>query len=202
MENENNVATEQVVNEQPQEVSEPKEKAYSKEQVSEIVEKRLKREREKLEKQFTERINALEENIKLQSLSESEKANYQAQKEKEAFENERQAFYAERDAFNKAKYKQTIEQQLIEKGLPTTLSDMLVGMSAEEVNQKITELSDSFGASVNTQIQEKLKQTTVPQEPIKQHKTYLTVEQISAMTPKEYKANREWINESLKHLGK
>jgi hypothetical protein len=197
MENEN-VATEQVVNEQPQEVSEPKEKTFTQEQVDEIVKKRLAKENAK----FEQRLNALEESSKLNAMNEQEKANYQAQKEREAFENERQAFYAERDAFNKAKYKQTIEQQLIEKGLPTTLSDMLVGMSAEEVNQKIIELSDSFGASVNTQIQEKLKQTTVPQEPIKQHRTYLTVEQISAMTPQEYKANRDWINESLKHLGK
>ena len=61
--------------EQTQAQGTKEERTYSKEEVTDIVEKRLRREREKMEKQFSERINALEENIKLQAMSEQEKAN-------------------------------------------------------------------------------------------------------------------------------
>ena len=174
------------------------EKMLPQSKVNEIVESRLKREREKLEKQFNERLNALEESQKLNAMSEQEKANYEAQKERETFEQERQAFYEERDAFNKAKYKVTIEQQLSEKGLPIVLSDMLVNLSAEEVNQKITVLADSLGATVSSQIQEKLKQTTTPQESTKQAKQLLTLEEIQNMTSEEYLKNKSLVEESLK----
>lgn len=207
MEEQNNVV-EQV--EQPQEeaqTEQPKqEKTYTKAEIDEMFSKRIGKEKAKLEKQFeekfNERLNALEEAQKLQSLSENEKAEYQAKKEREAFEAERQAFYEERDAFNRAKYKATIEQELQSKGLPISLSDMLVGMNAEEVNQKITELSESFGASVNNQIQEKLKQTTTPQEPTVEKPQLLTIEQIQKLTPQEYMKNKDLVEQSLKDIYK
>lgn len=207
MEEQNNVV-EQV--EQPQEeaqTEQPKqEKTYTKAEIDEMFSKRIGKEKAKLEKQFeerfNERLNALEEAQKLSKLSEQEKAEYQAQKEREAFEAERQAFYEERDAFNKAKYKATIEQELQSKGLPISLSDMLVGMDAEAVNQKITELSESFGASVNNQIQEKLKQTTTPQEPTVEKPQLLTIEQIQKLSPQEYMKNRDLVEQSLKDIYK
>ena len=207
MEEQNNVV-EQV--EQPQEeaqAEQPKqEKTYTKAEIDEMFSKRIGKEKAKLEKQFeerfNERLNALEEAQKLSKLSEQEKAEYQAQKEREAFEAERQAFYEERDAFNKAKYKATIEQELQSKGLPISLSDMLVGMDAEAVNQKITELSESFGASVNNQIQEKLKQTTTPQEPTVEKPQLLTIEQIQKLSPQEYMKNRDLVEQSLKDIYK
>ena len=207
MEEQNNVV-EQV--EQPQEeaqTEQPKqEKTYTKAEIDEMFSKRIGKEKAKLEKQFeerfNERLNALEEAQKLSKLSEQEKAEYQAQKEREAFEAERQAFYEERDAFNKAKYKATIEQELQSKGLPISLSDMLVGMDAQAVNQKITELSESFGASVNNQIQEKLKQTTTPQEPTVEKPQLLTIEQIQKLSPQEYMKNRDLVEQSLKDIYK
>ena len=208
MEEQNNNVVEQV--EQPQEeaqAEQPKqEKTYTKAEIDEMFSKRIGKEKAKLEKQFeerfNERLNALEEAQKLSKLSEQEKAEYQAQKEREAFEAERQAFYEERDAFNKAKYKATIEQELQSKGLPISLSDMLVGMDAEAVNQKITELSESFGASVNNQIQEKLKQTTTPQEPTVEKPQLLTIEQIQKLSPQEYMKNRDLVEQSLKDIYK
>jgi hypothetical protein len=138
---------------------------------------------------------------KLQSMNESEKAQFQAQQEREAFEKERQAFYEERDAFNKAQYKMTIEKQLSEKGLPTSMADLLTSFDAEQVNTKINEMAEQFGVSVNTQIQEKLKQTTTPQEPT-QRKQLFTLQEIQAMNLEEYQANKELINESLKEIYK
>ena len=180
--------------EQTQAQGTKEERTYSKEEVTDIVEKRLRREREKMEKQFSERINALEENIKLQAMSEQEKANYQAQKERDAFEQERQAFYQERDAFNKDRYRSTIEQQLQAKGLPTDMAELLVSLPAEEVSAKIASMEKSFNTQVNNSIQDKIKSSantpTVPQE------------QIKALSTNEYLANRELVEKSLKALRK
>lgn len=196
-----NVATEQVVNEQSQQETEvreePKERTFTQSELDSIVKKRL----DKAEQKFNERLNALEQAQKLQTMNEQEKVQYQAQQEREAFEKERQAFYEERDAFNKAQYKMTIEKQLSEKGLPTSMADLLTSLDAEQVNTKINEMAEQFGVSVNTQIQEKLKQTTTPQEPI-QRKQLFTLQEIQAMSLEEYQANKELINESLKEIYK
>ena len=188
--------------EQTQAQGTKEERTYSKEEVTDIVEKRLRREREKMEKQFSERINALEENIKLQAMSEQEKANYQAQKERDAFEQERQAFYQERDAFNKDRYRSTIEQQLQAKGLPTDMAELLVSLPAEEVSAKIASMEKSFNTQVNNSIQDKIKSSantpTVPQE----QSRLLTLDEIKALSTNEYLANRELVEKSLKALRK
>lgn len=182
--------------EQTQAQGTKEERTYSKEEVSDIVEKRLKREREKMEKQFSERLNALEEAQKLQAMSEQEKANYQAQKEREAFEEERKTFYAERDAFNKAKYKATIQKQLNEAGLPD-ISDTLVNMEAEAVKAQIDTMKQAFDKQVNVQIESRIKSSantpTVPQEETKP----LTLEDINAMTPTQFKQNKAEIEKVL-----
>ena len=182
--------------EQTQAQGTKEERTYSKEEVTDIVEKRLRREREKMEKQFSERINALEENIKLQAMSEQEKANYQAQKEKDAFEEERQAFYKERDAFNRAKYKATIQKQLAEAGLPD-ISDTLADMEAEQVKAQIDTMKQAFDKQVNMQIESRIKSSantpTVPQEETKP----LTLDDINAMTPTQFKQNKAEIEKVL-----
>ena len=181
-----------------QEVHEEKMLPQSK--VNEIVESRLKREREKLEKQFTERINALEENIKLQAMSETEKANYQAQKERDAFEEERQVFYAERDAFNKSQYKSTIQKQLAEAGLPD-ISDTLTHLQAEEVKAQIDTMKASFDAHVNASIEAKVKASaSVPTAPTKEAQGLLTLEQIKSMSTKEVQANKYLVDRSLEAI--
>lgn len=178
------------------------EKMLPQSKVNEIVESRLKREREKLEKQFSERINVLEENIKLQAMTEQEKANYQAQKELEAFEEERKAFYEERDAFNKEKYRTTIQAQLQEAGLPTTMADMLVNMDAEAVATQINAMKEMFSTQINAQVQSKVQASAnVPTQPVEQVKL-LSLDEIKAMSSSEYIANKELVEKSLKALSK
>lgn len=183
--------------EQTQAQGTKEERTYSKEEVTDIVEKRLRREREKMEKQFNERINALEENMKLQAMSEQEKANYQAQKERDAFEEERQAFYQERDKFNKDRYRSTIEQQLQSKGLPTDLADLLTDYDAETVASKIASMEKSFNTQVNNSIQDRVKSSantpTVPQEETKP----LTLEDIGKMSTQDVIKNKAEVNKIL-----
>ena len=190
--------TEEVQIDVEETIKQKQEKTYSKEQVSEIVEKRLKREREKLEKQFTERINALEENIKLQAMTEQEKANYQAQKELEAFEEERKAFYAERDAFNKEKYRATIEQELRSNGLPTDMADLLVGLDAETVKAKIDSMKASFTSQLNAQVHSKVQASaTTPVMPNEQVKP-LTMEDIAKMSHQEIIKRKAEVDKVVK----
>lgn len=184
--------------EQTQAQGTKEERTYSKEEVTDIVEKRLRREREKMEKQFSERINALEENIKLQAMSEQEKANYQAQKERDAFEQERQAFYQERDAFNKDRYRSTIEQQLQAKGLPTDLADLLTDYDAETVASKIASMEQSFNTQVNNSIQDRVKASaSTPIAPTQDQQGLLSMEQIKSMSTQEILKNKELVDKSL-----
>lgn len=189
-----NQTVEEVETQQPVEVEE---KMLPQSRVNEIVESRLKREREKLEKQFTERINALEENIKLQAMTEQEKANYQAQKELEAFEEERKAFYAERDAFNKEKYRATIQAQLQEANLPD-VSDLLVGLDAETVKAKIDSMKASFTSQLNAQVQSKVQASaTTPVMPNEQVKP-LTMEDIAKMSHQEIIKRKAEVDKVVK----
>ena len=178
------------------------EKMLSQSQVNEIVEKRLKREREKLEKQFSERINALEEAQKLQTMSETEKMQYQAQKEREAFEEERRAFYEEREAFSKQKYHDEIKKQLNENGLPIEMADLLVGYNAETVAQKIDIMKQSFTQSVNQQVETRIKATGQVPVANERQVQLMTLEQIQALSVDEYNANKELVEQSLKALKK
>ena len=196
METENINVNEQV--EQPQQTetevqSEPK---FTQAEVDKIVQKRLAKEQAK----FEQRLNALEESQKLNAMSEVEKANYQAKKERELFEEERKKFYEERDAFNKAQYKQTIEQQLSQKGLPINLAGMLSNLSAEEVSEQIKEIEQAFNQSVNTRIDAQIKQSANVPTTNERVEELMTMEQIKGLSPSEYNAQKELVERSLKAI--
>ena len=197
-----NVNTEVQENKENQEVvieATPKEKTFTQDDVNRIVQK----EKAKMERKWEEKFNALEESIKLQSLSESEKAEYQAKKERDAFEEERKAFYAERDAFNHAKYKQTIEQQLQAKGLPVDMADLLTNLTAEEVSQKISSMEQSFNTQINSSIEARVKASaSVPTTSIKEQQGLLTLEQIKQMSTQDVIKNKELVDKSLEAIYK
>ena len=155
-------------------------KLFTQEEVNQMMQKRLAKENKKWES----KIEALTEAQKLALMSDEEKAQYERQKE----------------AFNKQQYKMEIEKQLVEKGLPTTLSDMMLHLSAEEVTQKIGELSSVIITKANQTVVDKIKATAgapiVPQETT----SFLTLEQMQAMSEAEYLANKELVQASLKHL--
>ena len=175
---------------------EVQEKMLPQSKVNEVVEGRLKREREKLNKEWQEKFDALQESIKLNAMDEKQKAEYQAQKEREAFEEERKTFYAERDAFNKAQYKLEIQRQLNEAGLPD-ISDTLVGMEAEAVKAQIDTMKQAFDKQVNVQIESRIKSSaSTPVTPQVEAKP-LTLEDINAMTPAQFKQNKAEIEKVL-----
>ena len=176
--------------------NQPKMVQMTQEALDELISKRLSRQEKKLNEQFEKRLSEMSEAQKLAQMNEQQKAEYQAQKEREAFEEERKAFYAERDAFNKQLYKLEIQKQLSEAGLPD-ISDTLVGMEAEAVKAQIDTMKQAFDKQVNVQIESRIKSSaSVPTTPQVETKP-LTLEDINAMTPAQFKQNKAEIEKVL-----
>ena len=199
MEENQNVATEQneQVVEQPQEETKP-EKTFTQAELDAIVKKRL----DKAEQKFNERLNQLEEAQKLAQMSEQEKQQFEFDKRIKELEQREQALLEKENAYSKQQYQNEIENQLKAKGLPTDLADLLINLDAETVAKKIDSMANAVGASVNSEIENKLKSSSIPQETTKQPKRLLTREEIANMSLEEYRKNRDLINESLANLNK
>ena len=181
--------------------NQPKMVQMTQEALDELISKRLSRQEKKLNEQFEKRLSEMSEAQKLAQMNEQQKAEYQAQKEREAFEEERKTFYAERDAFNKQMYKLEIQKQLSEAGLPD-ISDTLVGMEAEAVKAQIDTMKQAFDKQVNVQIENRIKSNaSTPITPQEQQRL-LTLDEIKALSTNEYLANRELVEKSLKALKK
>ena len=201
-EEQNNVVEQ--VEQQPQDAQteQPKEKLFTQAELDAIVQKRLAKEQSKFEQRLEERLNQLEEAQKLSQLSDDERKEVEYNKRVQELEAREKALKEKENAYNKQQYQNEIESQLKQKGLPTDLADLLVGFDAETVASKIDVLAQSMGASVSNQIQEKLKSTTTPQEPTVERKPLMTLQEIQALSPQEYMANRELVEESLKSIYK
>lgn len=184
------------VDTQPQVQEEPKMVQMTQEALDELISKRLSRQEKKLNEQFEKRLSEMSEAQKLAQMNEQQKAEYQAQKEREAFEEERKTFYAERDAFNKQMYKLEIQKQLSEAGLPD-ISDTLVGMDAEAVKAQIDTMKQAFDKQVNVQIESRIKSSaSTPVTPQVEAKP-LTLDDINVMTPAQFKQNKAEIEKVL-----
>ena len=173
-------------------------KTFTQEDVDRIVTKRL----EKSNKQWQEKFNALEESIKLQSMSEEQKQEHNYSKKLEELTQREQELEAKINAYNQREYKSTIQAQLQEAGLPTAMADMLVNMDAESVATQINAMKDMFSNQINQQVQAKVQASAnVPTQPSEQVKL-LTLDEIRAMSAKEISANKELVDKSLKALQK
>ena len=185
--------TEVTVETQPQDVQ-----TFTQEDVDRIVTKRL----EKSNKQWQEKFNALEESIKLQSMSEEQKQEHNYNKKLEELTQREQELEAKINAYNQREYKSTIQAQLQEAGLPTAMADMLVNMDAESVATQINAMKDMFSNQINQQVQAKVQASAnVPTQPSEQVKL-LTLDEIKSMSAKEITANRDLVDKSLKALQK
>lgn len=186
--------TEVKVETQPQDTT----KTFTQEDVDRIVTKRL----EKESKKWQEKFDALAESQKLQSMSEEQKQEYEYNKKLEDL-NAREKAIAEREqAYNQQQYKATIEAELSKAGLPTAMSDLLVGLDAEAVANQINIMKESFATQVNAQIQAKVQASAMnPTQPSEQVKL-LSLDEIKAMSSSEYMANKQLVEQSLKALSK
>lgn len=174
------------------------ERTFSQDDVNSIVEKRLAKERNKLEKQWQEKFNALEESIKLSQMSEQEKAEHEYQKRIQDLEAREKAIQERETAHAKAKYHEEITSQLKAKGLPTDMADLLVDFDAETVASKISSMEQSFATQVNSSIEAKVKASaSVPTTPQVEAKP-LTLADINNMSSSEIKAHKAEVERVLK----
>ena len=177
------------------------ERTFSQDDVNNIVEKRLAKERNKLEKQWQEKFNALEESIKLSQMSEQEKAEHEYQKRIQDLEAREKAIQERETAHAKAKYHEEITSQLKAKGLPVDMADLLVDFDAETVSQKIASMEQSFATQVNSSIEAKVKASaSVPTVAQHEQQALLTLEQIQQMSTAEVIKNKELVDKSLEAL--
>ena len=185
--------TEVVSQTQPNDV-----KTFTQEDLDRIVTKRLEREAKKWEAKF----NALEEAQKLSQMNEEQKAEYDYTKKLEELTQREQELEAKINAYNQQQYRTTIQAQLQEAGLPTTMADMLVNMDAEAVATQINAMKEMFSTQINAQVQSKVQASAnVPTQPVEQVKL-LSLDEIKAMSSSEYIANKELVEKSLKALSK
>ena len=170
-----------------------KEKTFTQDDVNSIVSKRV----DKLNKQWEEKFNALEESIKLQSMSEAERQEHDYSKRLADLEAREQALKEKENAYNKSQYHNEIVSQLKAKGLPTDMADLLVDFDAETVASKIASMEQSFNTQVNNSIQDRVKASaSVPTTPQVEAKP-LTLEDINVMTPAQFKQNKAEIEKVL-----
>lgn len=170
------------------------EKTFSQDDVNNIVSKRV----DKLNKQWQEKFNALEESIKLSQMSETEKVEHEYQKRIADLEAREKAIQERETAYNKQQYHNEITSQLKAKGLPVDMADLLVGFDAETVASKIASMEQSFATQVNSSIEAKVKASaSVPTTPQVEAKP-LTLADINAMSPQEIKAHKAEVERVLK----
>lgn len=144
-----------------------KERTFTQSEVDAIIQKRLAKEQSK----FEQRLNQLEESQKLSQMNESQKQEYEYNKRLEELTKREQELETKQQAYNQQTYKHEIEKNLTERGLPLSLADMLVTMDAESSLAKMNQLQQEMGASVNAQIESKIKQSAeVPVTPIEENK--------------------------------
>ena len=185
-----NQTVEEVETQQPVEVEE---KMLPQSRVNEIVQRRI----EKVNKQWEEKFDALQESIKLQSMSEQEKADYEIIKRLADLEAREKAIQEREEAYNKSKYQAEIQRMLGEANLPD-VSDLLVGLDAETVKAKIDSMKASFTSQLNAQVQSKVQSSaTTPVMPNEQVKP-LTMEDIAKMSHQEIIKRKAEVDKVVK----
>ena len=119
------------------------------------VQQALAKEREKLMAQMREEIEReRREAEELAKLSERERQKRELEKEREKLEAEKRAFYRER-------MKLQAEQELLNRGLPTVLAPYVLGETAEETLNTITELEEKWREALEAEVNKRLA-TDVP----------------------------------------
>lgn len=119
------------------------------------VQQALAKEREKLLAQMREEIEReRREAEELAKLSERERQKRELEKEREKLEAEKRAFYRER-------MKLQAEQELLNRGLPTVLAPYILGETAEETLNTITELEEKWREALEVEVNKRLA-TDVP----------------------------------------
>lgn len=124
---------------------------------------------------------------KLEKMNAEQRARYQLNKEKTAFEVEKKKFEAEQ-------MKVATGKELLKRGLDSSFADYLTGNNAEETVARIDKFEQAFNTAVANATNKQMK-GKAPKDI--QNPNGITMEQIKNMTPSEINANWEEVQKVL-----
>ena len=128
----------------------PKEKLYTQEQLNEMIQKRLEREKRKMS-----------EADLLSKMTEKEKQDYEYQQRlNELDERAKQIEKLEKEYERKSLLNQT-EHELLEKGLPTNFASLLCSDTAENTKNNIDAFNKAWNEALSREVDKKLKQNSI-----------------------------------------
>ena len=128
-------------------------KTFTQEELNAIIEKRLAKEKTKLEEERKALLTKAEQEKELAKLSEKERA-------AKEFELKQSEFEKERQEFQKQKLELETVKELDKRGLPVEFSSMVLGDDSEGTLEKINSFEKQWQSALDKAVSERMRGTT------------------------------------------
>ena len=143
----------------------PAEPTFTQEQVDEIINKRLARERAKFDEQLKNKVSEAE---RLAKLTEEERRHEELKIQQEQFEQQRKEFEDMKREFERTRLLNETQKQLGEKNLPIDVAEMLLGKDADSTKANIDKFEAKWLESLQKAVEDKLNNSSVsPRTPVR-----------------------------------
>ena len=143
----------------------PAEPTFTQEQVDEIINKRLARERAKFDEQLKTKVSEAE---RLAKLTEEERRHEELKIQQEQFEQQRKEFEDMKREFERTQLLNETQRQLNEKNLPIDVAEMLLGADADSTKANIDKFEAKWLESLQKAVEDKLNNSSVsPRTPVR-----------------------------------
>ena len=138
-------------------------KLFTQTDMNDAVEKRVKRERAKFEKEIQRiKSEAMTEAQRLSQLSEEERKNEAMSKEREEIEQLKQTLLEEQAKIAHQNLISATRDELTKLNLPSSFAEILVGTDAETTKTNLTTFSKEFQKAVTNEVNNRLKNSPKP----------------------------------------
>ena len=147
------------------ETTEQTEPTFTQQQVDDIVNKRLARERAKFDEQLKSKVNEAE---RLAKLGEEERKQEELRMQQEQFNEQLKEFEEMKRQFERTQLLNETQKQLGDKGLPIDFAEMLIGKDADTTKANIEMFESKWAENSQKAVDNKLKNSSVsPRTPVK-----------------------------------
>ena len=143
----------------------PAEPTFTQEQVDDIINKRLARERAKFDEQLKTKVSEAE---RLAKLTEEERRHEELKIQQEQIEQQRKEFEDMKREFERTQLLNETQRQLGEKNLPIDVAEMLLGKDADSTKANIDKFESKWLESLQKAVEDKLNNSSVsPRTPVR-----------------------------------
>lgn len=153
------VTSTESVNPEPEHKEEKSEKVFTQSELDALIDKRLKKERAKFEK---EKANLTSEASRLASLSENERNKELMDAERNELAQLKEELLAEKAELERQQLVSATMTELGKLNLPTSFAELLVGQDAETTKANITNFNKEFAKAVTEEVNNRLKNSPKP----------------------------------------